>query len=45
MLKLCAGDDAAAVRWLEVGDHVDDYQKLYASHKDMVDEIARAPPP
>ena len=45
MLKLCAGDDAAAVRWLEIGDHADDYQKLYASHKDMVDEIARAPPP
>ena len=37
LLKLRAGDDAAEVQWLEIGDHVDEYRKLYASHKQMVD--------
>jgi len=39
VLRLNAGDDAAEVQWLEVGDHVDQYRKLYASHKAMVDKV------
>jgi len=39
MLRLNAGDDAADVQWLEVGDHVAQYQKLYASHKLFVDIV------
>ena len=39
MLMLHAGDDAAEVQWLEVGDHESQYCKLYASHKHMVDQI------
>ena len=36
---LRAGDDAAAVQWLEVGDHVEQYTKLYANHKEFVDKV------
>jgi len=39
MLTLKAGDDAADVRWLEVGDHCETYTKLYASHKQIVDLV------
>ena len=39
MLPLHAGDDAAAVRWLEAGDHNPIYRNLYASHKQIVDRI------
>jgi|TARA_B100000524_G_scaffold130515_1_gene64579 ADP-ribose pyrophosphatase len=39
LLMLHAGDDAAEVRWLEVGDHEPDYCKLYASHKFLVDKV------
>jgi hypothetical protein len=39
MLPLHAGDDAAAVRWLEAGDHNPLYRNLYASHKQIVDRI------
>ena len=38
-LKLHAGDDATAVTWLEVGDHNESYQRLYASHKQIVDLV------
>jgi len=36
-LTLKAGDDAAQVKWLNVGDDVDHYKNLFASHKAMVD--------
>ena len=31
--ELHAGDDAAEVQWLEVGEHVKEYRNLYANHK------------
>ena len=37
-----AGDDAARVKWLEVDEKSDEYRKLYASHKSMVDLAARS---
>ena len=37
LINLRAGDDAAEVQWLEIGDHVEEYRRLYASHKQMVD--------
>ena len=40
MLPLHAGDDAAAVRWLDVDPTQPDYNNLYASHKLWVDKIA-----
>lgn len=40
-LTLHAGDDAAAAMWLEVGDHNPHYRALYASHKHIVDLVAR----
>ena len=40
MLPLHAGDDAAAVRWLDVDPSLPDYSNLYASHKLWVDKIA-----
>jgi len=39
MLQLRAGDDAADVMWLEVGDHNEAYKGLYASHKQIVDLV------
>jgi len=41
MLYLEAGDDAARVKWLEVNEKSDEYLKLYASHKQMIDIVAR----
>ena len=35
-----AGDDAAAVRWLDVDPREKDYNNLYASHKEWVDKVA-----
>jgi ADP-ribose pyrophosphatase len=35
-----AGDDAAAVRWLDVDPTDKDYINLYASHKEWVDKVA-----
>lgn len=37
-LKLEAGDDAAAVKWIDANDHCYDFVNLYASHKEMVDK-------
>jgi len=51
LLELHAGDDAAEVQWLEVGEHVKEYRNLYANHKEFVDKVAithassRPPPP
>ena len=39
MLTLGAGDDAAAVMWLEVDEANPAYRALYASHKMMVDLV------
>eukprot|EP00565_Helicotheca_tamesis_P007479 CAMPEP_0185727720 /NCGR_PEP_ID=MMETSP1171-20130828/3337_1 /TAXON_ID=374046 /ORGANISM="Helicotheca tamensis, Strain CCMP826" /LENGTH=288 /DNA_ID=CAMNT_0028396349 /DNA_START=182 /DNA_END=1048 /DNA_ORIENTATION=+ len=36
MLPLHAGDDAAAVAWIDVSDEDERFRNLYASHKDMV---------
>ena len=35
-----AGDDAAAVRWLDVDPREADYSNLYASHREWVDKVA-----
>lgn len=43
MLKLQAGDDAAGVKWLEIGDHNPEYLALYASHKTFVDMLLDKP--
>lgn len=40
LLPLHAGDDAAAVRWLDVDPDQADYRNLYASHKTWVDKVA-----
>ena len=40
-LPLHAGDDAAKVRWLDLREDEADYQRLYASHKAMVDAAVR----
>lgn len=40
LLELRAGDDAAEVQWLEVGEHVEEYRNLYANHKEFVDKVA-----
>lgn len=34
-IKLCAGDDAGKVKWMDLNSCVD----LYASHKDIVEII------
>ena len=39
MLTLQAGDDAADVTWLEVGEHNAAYRSLYASHKQIADIV------
>ena len=39
MLTLQAGDDAADVTWLEVGEHNAAYRNLYASHKQIADIV------
>eukprot|EP00310_Coccolithus_braarudii_P004340 CAMPEP_0183379478 /NCGR_PEP_ID=MMETSP0164_2-20130417/125445_1 /TAXON_ID=221442 /ORGANISM="Coccolithus pelagicus ssp braarudi, Strain PLY182g" /LENGTH=315 /DNA_ID=CAMNT_0025557061 /DNA_START=261 /DNA_END=1208 /DNA_ORIENTATION=- len=39
LLELHAGDDAADVQWLEVGEHVAQYRNLYANHKEFVDKV------
>jgi len=39
LLELHAGDDAADVQWLEVGEHVEQYRNLYANHKEFVDKV------
>lgn len=36
-LKLNAGDDAVGVQWVDITPEL----KLYASHKEMVDEVYR----
>ena len=41
MLKLHAGDDAAKVKWVDISADSDDYNNLYASHKDWVDMIEK----
>ena len=42
ILKLEAGDDAAAVMWLDVDSEDTRYANLYASHKAMVDTVKLA---
>ena len=39
-LPLHAGDDAGAVKWLDVAADQQDYRNLYASHKTWVDKVA-----
>jgi ADP-ribose pyrophosphatase len=41
-INLHAGDDAAAVKWLDVDADVADYRNLYASHKLFVDEAVHS---
>lgn len=33
----CVGDDAVGVRWADIDSNL----KLYASHKDMIEKVAR----
>ena len=40
LLPLHAGDDAADVTWLDVDDADERYVRLYASHKQLVDQVA-----
>ena len=42
VLKLEAGDDAAAVTWLDVDSDEPRYANLYASHKATVDTVKQA---
>ena len=42
MLPLESGDDAAAVKWLDVDGDEQDYANLYASHREWVDDIKRS---
>jgi len=39
MMPLHAGDDAAAVMWLDIDVNNDMYKNLYASHREWVDQI------
>lgn len=41
-LPLHAGDDAAAVTWLDVDESNENYSNLYASHKEWVNSVAQA---
>lgn len=43
-LTLRAGDDAVEVTWLDVNENEPRYVNLYASHKEWVDQVARALP-
>jgi len=44
-LQLRAGDDAADVKWLEIGPHSPQYTQLYASHRQIVDVVWRSHAP
>ena len=41
LLTLEAGDDAQSVKWVNIAPDSDDYNNLYASHKDWVDLVER----